>query len=78
MRDWNSINWDSYMEFKNGYMGVTSEYDRLYREFMFDPDNEYHCHGCPENSVEREGITRTQGNPCGQQHCWVACHCNNE
>ena len=42
-----------------------------YKEFMYCKDNEGNCRHCPEN-------TGMQGSnyPCGQQNCWVSCHCN--
>lgn len=65
-------NWNSLLT-KDG--AVTDEYTRLYREFMYNENNEYHCEGCPENLKETQGIS-VQGRPCGQQNCWVACHCH--
>lgn len=40
-----------------------------YQDFMCNPKNEYNCNDCPER-----GISST-GHPCGQQNCWVTCHC---
>lgn len=45
-----------------------------YRQFMFNKDNEYNCDVCPENRGFEEGASRIAG-PCGQQNCWVTCHC---
>lgn len=42
---------------------------RAYRNFMCEPDNEFNCSECPEN---REFSGKL---PCGQQNCWVTCHC---
>lgn len=42
-----------------------------YKQFMYNPDNEYNCDVCPENQ-HREN---QQWLPCGQQNCWVTCHC---
>ena len=42
-----------------------------YVNFMFNPNNEYKCEGCPEN----QGFDDWEGKlPCGQQNCWVTCH----
>lgn len=44
---------------------------KKYKEFMYCKENEYNCHCCPEN-------TGMQGShPCGQQNCWVMCHCKD-
>ena len=44
-----------------------------YLAFMYDQGNEFNCQNCPENI----GADSWQGNlPCGQQNCWVTCHCN--
>jgi hypothetical protein len=44
-----------------------------YADFMYNPANIFHCEGCPENidSDSWEGKL-----PCGQQNCWVECHCD--
>ena len=42
-----------------------------YINFMCNPDNEYNCKDCPERGVN----TRDYGLSCGQQVCWVTCHC---
>ena len=42
-----------------------------YQDFMFNPANEYNCDVCPERGVNRNDC----GLPCGQQNCWVSCHC---
>lgn len=65
-------NWNSLLT-KGGQ--VTDEYTRLYKEFMYNPDNEYNCQGCPENLEETMGIS-VSGYSCGQQNCWVTCHCH--
>lgn len=41
-----------------------------YRSFMCNKANEYNCSECPEN----KGYDNSQY-PCGQQNCWVTCHC---
>lgn len=41
-----------------------------YRSFMCNKENMHNCKECPENME--------MGNsqyPCGQQNCWVTCHC---
>lgn len=45
-----------------------------YFEFMFNMDNEYKCDHCPEN---REFDNWEGKLPCGQQNCWVTCHCES-
>lgn len=40
-----------------------------YAQFMCNPNNICNCCECPENE-DRDGKY-----PCGQQNCWVACHC---
>ena len=42
-----------------------------YIKFMHNPKNEGNCAECPENE------NRAGRLPCGQQNCWVACHCNH-
>lgn len=51
---------------------MTEKEVREYKEFMYNKDNEYNCIECPENvnSDDWEGKL-----PCGQQNCWVTCHC---
>lgn len=55
-----------------GYVSK-AEYDRVeaYKAFMYNPDNVRNCLECPEN------IGNSSNLPCGQQNCWVSCHCNN-
>lgn len=43
-----------------------------YIKFMYDPKNSHNCDMCPENHDSNES------NPCGQQNCWVDCHCNSQ
>lgn len=51
---------------------MTKEEAKEYKGFMFNPENSHSCENCPEN----EGRSDWQGNlPCGQQNCWVDCHC---
>lgn len=42
-----------------------------YKQFMYDERNEYCCESCPEN----RGFDNNCNHPCGQQNCWVTCHC---
>ena len=53
---------------------IQSEEEREYIKFMCDPSNSHNCDECPENinSDNWEGKL-----PCGQQNCWVDCHCCN-
>lgn len=43
-----------------------------YKEFMSNICNEYNCNECPQNRGDNNGL------PCGQQNCWVTCHCRTE
>lgn len=46
--------------------------EKEYVDFMYDRNNEKSCDNCPEN----RGFDDWGGNlPCGQQNCWVSCHC---
>lgn len=47
-----------------------------YKNFMYNPKNEGHCEGCPENG----GFSSWPGHrlPCGQFRYWVAVHCDPE
>lgn len=42
---------------------ISEEERKKYVEFMYNPENEY-------NFDDWEGKY-----PCGQQNCWVTCHC---
>lgn len=42
---------------------------KKYREFMCNIENEFNCSQCPENRDSNKNL------PCGQQNCWVSCHC---
>ena len=54
---------------------MTKEEEQKYIQFMNDPDNICKCEVCPENS----GFDSWQNRlPCGQQNCWVWCHCQVE
>ncbi|MFR4412643.1 hypothetical protein [Anaerobutyricum hallii] len=50
---------------------MTAEERNKYIEFMYDYKNEYNCENCPEN----RGDFPHDKLPCGQQNCWVTCHC---
>ena len=50
---------------------MTAEERNKYIEFMYDYKNEYNCENCPEN---RDDFPHDKL-PCGQQNCWVTCHC---
>lgn len=56
---------------------MTEKERREYVEFMYNAENEYACDRCPENRGFEEGSSRIAG-PCGQQNCWVTCHCQHE
>ena len=46
-----------------------------YKKFMNDPNNSHNCAACPEN---REFSDWEGKLPCGQQNCWVDCHCRRK
>lgn len=53
---------------------IQSEEEREYIKFMCNPKNSHNCDECPEN----KNSDSWQGKlPCGQQNCWVDCHCCN-
>ena len=53
---------------------IQSEEEREYIKFMYNPKNSHNCDECPENI----NSDSWQGKlPCGQQNCWVDCHCCN-
>lgn len=43
-----------------------------YIKFMYNRANEYNCDECPENRDFDDWEGKL---PCGQQNCWVTCHC---
>ena len=43
---------------------ISEEERKKYVEFMYNPENEY------KDFDDWEGKY-----PCGQQNCWVTCHC---
>lgn len=51
---------------------ATDEYREKYFDFMYDWKNVGNCSHCPENRGHFPHADR----PCGQQNCWVTCHCN--
>ena len=51
---------------------MTNQERQHYINFMYNEANEYNCTECPEN----EHFDDWEGKlPCGQQICWVTCHC---
>lgn len=47
---------------------------RQYLDFMYNRENRLKCGECPEN----QGFDSWEGKkPCGQQRCWVDCHCDS-
>jgi len=51
---------------------MTDEQRKLYVTFMCNKDNEFNCQNCPENNGSTGKL------PCGQQNCWVTCHCKEQ
>lgn len=49
--------------------------DSNYISFMYNEDNEFNCHECPENRGFDDWQDRY---PCGQWNCWVTCHCKRK
>ena len=47
-----------------------------YLKFMYNPKNSHKCDICPENRGEESSFEYRL--PCGQQNCWVDCHCKEE
>lgn len=45
-----------------------------YIAWMYDKGNSHQCEGCPENKG-CENYSPDYKLPCGQQNCWVDCHC---
>lgn len=54
------------------YSNNYEEYKEKYLDFMYNKDNRMKCNSCPEN----RGIHNVDSiGGCGQQNCWVTCHC---
>ena len=53
---------------------IQSEEEREYIKFMYNPKNSHNCYECPENINSDSWKGKL---PCGQQNCWVDCHCCN-
>lgn len=51
------------------------EYKNQYLDFMYNENNYMKCESCPENHGYSVGCGTGSVSPCGQQHCWVECHC---
>lgn len=49
-----------------------NRYRKAYLDFMYEKANAFKCSECPENRGMR---STDQVGPCGQQNCWVNCHC---
>lgn len=50
---------------------MTNKEVKEYKKFMNNIENQYNCEKCPEN------IDFNKSLPCGQQNCWVTCHCRD-
>ena len=69
----NRVYWDGMCKLSSwGVLQATDEYCEKYIDFMLDRKNIGNCLHCPEN----EGKFPHADRPCGQQNCWVTCHCN--
>ena len=51
---------------------MSKEEIKKYKDFMYNPNNEGNCSECPENEGYEGKL------PCGQQNCWVTCHCQSK
>ena len=57
---------------KEFHKAIAKVKHKLYVEFMCNPNNSHKCENCPEN----RNFDSWEGKlPCGQQNCWVDCHC---
>jgi len=54
---------------------MANEERKAYIDFMYNAENSHRCDECPEN---REFSSWGGNFPCGQQNCWVDCHCREE
>lgn len=52
---------------------MTEKEKSAYISFMCNPKNSHNCIECPENT----GNFKDDVLPCGQQNCWVDCHCGS-
>ena len=63
-------NWDTLMN------DDPRAYQAAYADWMYNPQNEYKCASCPHGN---DGMDKNRSDyvvgPCGQQYCWVTCHC---
>lgn len=66
-----NVNWETLKN--NDY----AAYRDAYAEWMCDERNEFDCAHCPHAN---DGMDKSRADyvvgPCGQQHCWVTCHCH--
>ena len=60
-------------EWKELYAKRRDEYMQAYEGFMYNSKNRLRCSECPDNEGYTSGSSRVY--PCGQQNCWVDCHC---
>lgn len=50
------------------------DYVSEYVKWMYNKNNRLKCSECPRNDdLDRNRADRVY--PCGQQNCWVDCHC---
>lgn len=61
---------------QKGDITMTEQERREYVAFMCNIENEYNCDKCPENKDADTDFCRQY--PCGQQNCWVTCHCRQK
>ena len=65
----------SFKEWKKIQKENPKQYQKEYCTFMYNTKNEYNCDECPAASgryINESGLL------CGQQNCWVTCHCNSK
>lgn len=46
--------------------------NKKYKEFMYNPENQFKCSECPEN--KGYNMSNPDQHPCGQYRCWVTVH----
>ena len=53
------------------------QYKKEYCKFMYDENNTGKCNECPHGD-DKDHSKYPFNYPCGQQNCWVTCHCNSK
>lgn len=67
-----SVNWQELKE--TDY----AAYRDAYAAWMYDERNEFRCAECPHaNDGMDKNCADYVAGPCGDQYCWVTCHCHH-